>query len=386
MASSTLIEIPNRLRQGLRNRCRAIRASIGDQGLSERSRKRRVTLAEVASRAGVSPSTVSRTLNQRGEISASTRAAVLEAASALNFRPSRLARSLRTQRTHTIGFVVPDVSSPFYAHALKGAQRELERSGFQVMLMESDQEVAGEIAAIETLMTHQVDGLLLSTAGLSTERFTEILGDDGPPCAFFDGVLHGAGASSVVLDNLGGIELLVDHLHRHGHERIALLGGSQAETSSVERLEGFRAATSARQLPIDPAYERLCRWTLDSAHAETLELLSLPEPPTAIVAASAELALGCLGACRERGVAIPGDIALVSYDDPYFGALLEPPLTAAAYRAGEIGERAAQLLLEAIEAPDTPPRELRIPVTLVRRRSCGCDSTTHPEPRRGPWS
>src|SRR4051794_40572168 len=99
-----------------------------------RARKRRVTLAEVADRAGVSPSTVSRTLNQRGEIADSTRAAVMEAALELNFQPSRLARSLRMQRTDTIGFVVPDVSSPFYAHALKGAQRVLGSSGLRVML------------------------------------------------------------------------------------------------------------------------------------------------------------------------------------------------------------------------------------------------------------
>jgi DNA-binding LacI/PurR family transcriptional regulator len=349
-----------------------------------RARKRRVTLAEVADRAGVSPSTVSRTLNQRGEIADATRAAVMEAAIELNFQPSRLARSLRTQRTDTIGFVVPDVSSPFYAHALKGAQRVLGSSGLRVMLMESDQEVRDEIAAIETLLSHQVDGLLLSTAGLTTEAFDELLGDDGPPCAFFDGILEGAGASSVELDNAAGIEMLVEHLQaHHGHERIALLVGLDAETSSIERRAGFRAAMAARGLAIDPAHERRCRWSRESAHAETLELLSLPVLPTAIVAGSAELALGCLSACRERGVGIPDDIALVSFDDPYFGALLEPPLTAAAYRAGEIGERAAELLLEAIENPDTPPRRLRIPVELVRRRSCGCEPDPRPRQQSG---
>lgn len=350
--------------------------------MPQRARKRRVTLAEVASRAGVSPSTVSRTLNQRGELAEATRAAVLEAAQALNFQPSRLARSLRTQRTDTIGFVVPDVSSPFYGLALKGAQRELERSGFRVMLMESDQAVAGEIAAIETLLSHQVDGLLMSTAGLSTDRFNEILGEDGLPCAFFDGVLHGAGASCVVLDNRGGIEMLVDHLCDHGHERIALLVGLQNETSSVERLQAFRETMAARGLRIAPGYERLCRWSLAGGRAQALELLALPQPPTAIVAASAELALGCLAACRELAVPIPEGVALVSFDDPYFGALLEPSLTAAAYAATEIGERAARLLLDAIETPDTPPSEERIPVTLIRRRSCGCDETPQ-APTRG---
>jgi LacI family transcriptional regulator len=341
-------------------------------------RKRRVTLAEVASLAGVSPSTASRTLNDRGEFAESTRAAVLAAATELNFQPSRLARSLRTQRTHTVGFVVPDVSSPFYAHALKGAQRELERSGFRVMLMESDQDVASEMAAIETLLSHQVDGLLLSTAGIGAADYDALVGDDGPPCAFVDSVLEGVGASSVVLDNAAGIEMLIDHLREHRHARIALLVGPAVETSSLERLAGFRATAAARGLHVDESYLRICPWTVESGHAETLALLDLPTPPTAVVAASAELALGCLAACRSRGVAIPTDLALVSFDDPYFGALLEPPLTAVDYDTLEIGERAAALLLELIENPDVEPRQVRIPVTFVRRRSCGCD-----HPNRG---
>jgi LacI family transcriptional regulator len=340
-------------------------------------RKRRVTLAEVASLAGVSPSTVSRTLNDRGEFSETTRAAVIAAAAELNFQPSRLARSLRTQRTHTVGFVVPDVSSPFYAHALKGAQRELERSGFRVMLMESDQDLASEIEAIETLLSHQVDGLLLSTAGIGAADYDALVGEDGPPCAFVDSVLEGVGASSVVLDNAAGIEMLIDHLREeHGHERIALLVGPAIETSSVERLQGFRATSEARGLPVDESYLRICPWTVESGHAETLALLDLGTPPTAVVAASAELALGCLAACRARGVTIPVDLALVSFDDPYFGALLEPPLTAVAYDTLEIGERAASLLLELIHDPDATPHQLRIPVTFVRRRSCGCEHPT----------
>ena len=132
-----------------------------------------VTLADVARRAGVSASTASRALNGRGELSEQTRAAVAEAAKALQFEPSQLARSLRTSTTHTVGFVVPDVSSPFYAAALKGAQAGLEQAGYRVMLMDSGQERDGELAALRTLLNHQVDGLLLST-----DRLEEIVGWD----------------------------------------------------------------------------------------------------------------------------------------------------------------------------------------------------------------
>jgi LacI family transcriptional regulator len=335
-------------------------------------RKRAATLADVAEVAGVSASTASRALNGRGELAEATRAAVLEAAAALDFRPSALARSLRTRTTFTVGFVVPDVASPFYAAALKGAQGALEEAGYRVMLMDSEQTELGEVAALRTLLDHQVDGLLVATTGLSAKAFHAVAGDDETPCVFFDSVVRRAGVGSVALDNEPGMGLLVDHLAEHGHERIAVLAGPTAETSGIERLRAFRKFARRRGLGVGAAYERLCRWTVESARAATDELLDLPEPPTAIVASSAELALGCLTACRARELRLPDDLALAGFDDPYFGDLLEPPLTAIDYDPREVGRVAAALLVEAMRDPDAPYREVTIPVRLVCRRSCGC--------------
>ena len=130
----------------------------------------------MAASAGVSASTASRALNGRGELSAATRAAVQEAAERLGFQPSPLARSLRTRQTYTVGFVVPDVASPFYAASLKGAQSVLETAGYRVMLMDSELSVDGEVAALRTLVNHQVDGLLVATAGVAAEDFEELVG------------------------------------------------------------------------------------------------------------------------------------------------------------------------------------------------------------------
>jgi LacI family transcriptional regulator len=339
---------------------------------ARRSSARDATLADVAHYAGVSSSTASRALNGRGEFSPQTRAAVLEAAEALNFQPSVLARSLRTRTTHTVGFVVPDVASPFYAAALKGAQCALEDAGYRVMLMNSGQEVAGEVAALQTLISHQVDGLLLSTTGISADRFEETVGRRGTPCVFFDSLLDGAGAGGVRIDNTRGIDLLVDHLVWHGHREIALLAGSLEETSGRERLDAYHAAMIRHGLTVGPDRVRVCRWSQDAGRVESRGLLGSEDRPTAIVASSVELAVGCLAACRERGLSLPSDIAVVSFDDPYFGSLLEPSLTAAGYDAGEVGSAAAGLLVEAMR-DGAARRELSIPVTLVRRRSCGCE-------------
>jgi LacI family transcriptional regulator len=332
-------------------------------------RRRSATLADVAASAGVSASTASRALNGRGELSPSTRAAVQEAAERLGFQPSPLARSLRTRQTYTVGFVVPDVASPFYAASLKGAQSVLEAAGYRVMLMDSELSVEGEVAALRTLVNHQVDGLLVATAGVGVEEFEELVGSAGTPCVFLDSVVDGAGAGSVTLENHAGIGLLVEHLRdEHGHTRIALLAGSQQETSGVERLNAFVAA-------MDPAPEliRVCPWTVGAGADATRELLALDPRPTAIVASSAELGLGCLAACRELGVKLPDELALATFDDPYFGALLEPSLTAVGYEPAEVGRSAAALLVDAMQDEDAERREVRVPVQLVRRRSCGCE-------------
>jgi DNA-binding LacI/PurR family transcriptional regulator len=340
------------------------------------TRKRRTaTLADVAASAGVSASTASRALNGRGELSEATRAAVIETAARLGFQPSPLARSLRTRQTYTVGVVVPDVASPFYAASLKGAQGVLEAAGYRVMLMDSEQSVESEVGALRTLLNHQADGLLVATAGVEVSTFADVVDASGTPCVFFDSVLDGAGSGSVTLENAAGIDELVAHLRGHGHERIALIAGSQQETSGRERLDAFVAAVRQAGGDTSPELVRAGPWTQTAGAEATRELLELDPPPTAVLASSAELALGCLSACRELGVSLPEELALVSFDDPYFGALLEPSLTAVGYDPTEVGRAAAALLVDAMQDEDAERREVQVPVTLVRRRSCGCEET-----------
>jgi len=331
-----------------------------------------VTLADVAEYAGVSASTASRALNGRGELSERTRTAVIQAARALNFEPSQLARSLRTNTTYTVGFLVPDVSSPFYATALKGAQTSLEQAGYRVLLMDSEQSAEGEVAALRTFLAHRVDGLLVATVGIERDRFDSLVGRRGIPCVFFDSCLDDAGDGSVLLDNAAGIGLLVDHLVEHGHCEIGLLCGSLSETSGTERLAAFEDAMRRHRLPLRAEHVAGDRWAQATGRTAMSELLAAPDRPTAVVATSVELALGALEACRERGVAVPDDIAVVTFDDAYFADLLDPPLTAVAYDPAEVGRRAATLLVEAMTADEHAPVDVRIPVALVTRRSCGC--------------
>jgi LacI family transcriptional regulator len=358
-------------RNRLRNRFPSLASSELPEAPATSAPRRKTTLADVAEQAGVSTSTASRALNGHGGLAPATRAAVKEAAAKLNFQPSALARSLRTQQTLTVGFVVPDVSSPFYAAALKGAQGKLERAGYRVMLMDASLDVDRELAALETLLSHQVDGLLVASTGMPRSLFDGLVGNAAIPTIFFDGVVEGAGKGSVTLDNEGGIALLVDHLVEHGHDDIALLAGSQRESAGAARLQAFHAAMAAHGMSPADRHVKICAWEIADGRRAGLELLADPEPATAVIASSAELALGFMSAAARRGIRVPDDVALVSFDDPYFGDLLEPSLTAVAYDPRQVGATAADLLVESMRS-ETMLCEVRIPVTLVRRRSCGC--------------
>jgi len=359
-------------RNRLRNRFSSPASSeSGESPASAPAPRRKSTLADVAEQAGVSTSTASRALNGHGGLAPATRAAVEDAAARLNFQPSALARSLRTQRTFTVGFVVPDVSSPFYAATLQGAQGTLERAGYRVMLMDANQDVDRELAAVETLLSHQVDGLLISSAGLPRDVFEGTLEDRPTPTVFFDGVIEGAGDGAVTLDDERGIVLLVEHLVEHGHERIGLLAGSQRESAGAARFRAFLSATAVHGLKPEKRDVKLCSWAIEDGRRAGAELLAEETPVTAVIASSAELALGFMSAASARGARIPDDVALVAFDDPYFGDLLEPPLTAVAYDPRSVGAIAAELLVAGMRS-QPERRELRIPVKLVRRRSCGC--------------
>ncbi len=336
---------------------------------------RRPTLADVAAAAGVSRATASRALGDSPNVSAPTRERVWAAAQRLSFEPNFLARSLRRGSTMAVGVVLPDVAAAFYASALSAAQETLEAAGYHVLVVNTERAAARERAAVRSLRAHRVDGLIVATYG----GYEDI----GVPAVFFDDVPASLGAGAIALANEQGITLLVDHLvQAHRHRRIAYVGPppgiAEGATPLVfagrERLDGFRAAMGRAGLALPPEYVRVTEVTRASARAVASELLALDEPPTAIVAASDALAIGVLQAARDRGRRVPGEVAVVSFDEPTYADLLDPPVTSLDRHDRELGRRAAEALLRALAgAPGDGRAELvRVPLELLVRRSCGC--------------
>lgn len=329
---------------------------------------RHATLADVAAAARVSLSTASRALREGGPVSEETRRRVRTAARRLGYEPNRLARSLRTRASFFAGVIVPDIGIGFYARTLKGAQDALERAGYQVLVMNTERQADREAEALRTLVAHRVQGILLATSGG--------LDHDLPvPVVCFDNLVRGNVAGNVARANREGVALLVDHLVDHRHERIAYLGAPPRLTSGIERLEGFRAAMAAAGRAVPPEYVEVGDdlWSVDSATDATRRLLAQRPRPTGLVAASDTLAVGAIQAARDAGLRLPDDLAVVSFDDPFFADLIDPPITALARNEHKMGELAASLLIHTIEAGRAgPPAELRLSMELIVRRSCGC--------------
>jgi LacI family transcriptional regulator len=330
--------------------------------------ERHPTLADVARVAQVATSTASRALQENPRISETTKLRVRAAARGLGYRPNRIAQSLRTNSANFVGIVVPDIGIPFYSRVVKGAQDVVERAGHQVLMMNTERESDREAAALRTLLEHRVSGILLATSGGSAPA-------PRIPTVYFDNIVAGRGVANVARANAAGVALLVEHLAGHGHGRIAYIGGPATFTSGLERLEGFHAAVARFGLDDRSGYVQLADavWSPQSGAAAMGRLIALADPPTAVVTSGDTLALGAMSACRAAGLRMPDDVALASFDDPTFGDLLDPPVTALARNEAELGRLAASLLLHALESGSSgPPTEVRLPVELVVRRSCGC--------------
>jgi DNA-binding LacI/PurR family transcriptional regulator len=343
---------------------------------------RRPTLADVAAAAGVSRATASRALSDSPNVNAETRERVWAAAQRLAFEPNHLARSLRTRSSRLVGMLLPDIAVASYASALKGAQGVLEQAGYQVMVMNTERRPEREAAALRTLYARNVDGVLVATSGGFVEN--------GAPVVFFDHVLAGQGLGFTAADNHGGVTTLVRHLvETHGHGRIAYLGapleaapgGPRLQHGSAsERMEAFRFAMGTLRLPVVPEYLAAGdhAWSDASGGSAARALMELEQPPSAIVAASDTLALGALRELRRLGLDVPGDVALVSFDDPLDGDLLDPPITALGRHYRELGELAAGMLLDALRGGGEQQggAEIRVPLELIVRVSCGCRATS----------
>ncbi len=341
-------------------------------GAKKSENKDRVTIRDVASLAGVSPATASKALNGAPHVSAKARKRVLGAAGKLEFRPNGIARSLKRRRTGTLGLVTDDLDGVFTMPMMLGVEEAASEGGFGVFLCNSHGETERERAHLEALTDKQAEGVVLMNGYRVRERGRPALPLGSVPTVYLYQYTQEVAVPSVVPDDLGGAQLGASHLLRLGRRRVGFINGPPHYEATHLRLKGYRRALEAGGLPYDPALVRVAGdWYEDNGYPLARELMALPQSPDAIFCAADGLAVGALDALHELGLNVPGDVALVGFDDRYFAAHQRPPLTTVALPFREMGRLAGELLLAWIHGRVPEPTVHRVPCRLVERRSSG---------------
>jgi LacI family transcriptional regulator len=304
----------------------------------------RVTIADVAREAGVSAQTVSRALNNKGEISAETRERVLATVERLGYRPNTLARGLVTQKTSTLGLVVPDIANPFFSEVTRGAEDAAHQAGYSLFLCNAMEDPAREVEALRTLEAQRVDGIILCSSRLSEQEFGAMMARL-PAVVLVNRAASGNDLRSVCIDDEAGARCATQHLLHTEHRSIAFLAGPQASYSGLRRARGYQDALSEAGVPIDPELSVTCTPHLEGGYNAARQLLSRRPGTDAILCYNDLVAVGALQACAAMGRRVPEDVAVVGCDDILLAGLVTPPLTTLRSDKRALGAEAVRLLL-----------------------------------------
>ena len=359
--------------------------------MSERPPKK-VTITEVARRAGVSTATAGRVLGGYGYASHDIREKVRAAAQALGYRPNLLARSLITGRSQTIGIVAGDVESPFYASILRGIADVARSKGFGVVVTNSDEIFQREREAVQLLVEKQVDGLIVTPSDLTSGAYLKDVIASGCPVVQIDRVVRGLDADSVTVDSVEAARTCVGQLISAGHRRIGLI--AELESSEIGDLRSFVDLASYSASPtvsLYPSWQRLLgylqahreaglaieielvrrvgAYSAAAAKEETIDLLAGGRAPTALFTADGLMSAGAMDAISQLGIEIPRALSLACFDDLDWMRFLPPGITAIEQPLNQMGRTAARLVLARIQGVGGPAQHLVLPAQLVPRHS-----------------
>jgi LacI family transcriptional regulator len=345
------------------------------------------TIHEVAKLSGVSVSTVSRVFNGYTDVSERTRQKVLASARKLDYSPSAAARTLVMQRSQLIGVVLftgherPDLQHPFFLEVLVGLKHSLGDQGYDLLLFSSERpgSSVGRHSYARQARHHRVDGIVALAVEDTDDSEIRKLVEANTPVVGVDLVVAGSRATYVASDNLGGARLAVEHLHSLGHTRIAHIVGLAHTKPAADRLLGYRAEVHALGLEQRPEYEVQGDFYTESGEEAMRALLALPEPPTAVFAASDLMAVGAVKAVEDAGLRCPDDVAVVGFDDVQLAELVSPALTTIRQDKRGLGAAAARSLVQMIDDPAAVPPVWTLPIELVVRESSGAPAAREKE-------
>lgn len=343
------------------------------------------TAQDVAEEAGVSIATVSRVFNDSDRVRDGTRRRVLDAAHALGYVPNQAARSLKMQQTNTIGVVIPDMQSEFFAEVIRGIDRTARKQGYHLLLA-SSHDAEDEIRTVMNTIRGRVDGLVVLWPHEDASFLNGSMAS--APVVLLNAFDEDASVPVLRIDNRAGAFEAVAHLADHGHERIATFTGPPENVDARERLLGYRDAVRKRGLVADGELEITGDFCRETGEDLVADLMALTPCPTALFAANDFMAIGALRSLRRAGLCVPDDMALIGFDDIPTARYVTPPLATMRVPMHDLGRRAMLRMLALLR--DEPPEELpqgsggatverastglteTLATTLITRASCGC--------------
>lgn len=326
----------------------------------------------VARLAGVSSATVSRVVNNDPNVSGETAKKVNEVIHKYGYVQNAMARNLRMANTKTIGYLVPDIRNPFFPQVLGGIESVCWKRGYDIIFENTDEKLDKEKGAINTLMRYRVDGVIADFVDPNSEDIRKVE-KMGIPLVLIDRKKTiGEKTDCVVIDNIGGMEQMVKYLIDLGHTKIAMIYGSKEITPGIERLQGFNKAMREAGIVVNEDYVLNGMFSEDGGYECTYRLMKMNEPPTAIITANNVMTMGAFKALADNSIKIPADVSLAGFDDFPLAAYLTPSLTVVNRPTWEMGQTAAEILLERIENKDAdhPKKEMVLPTNLLIRGSC----------------
>jgi len=334
----------------------------------------RVSIKDIAKAAGVSHSTVSRALSDSPLVKAETKARIQRLAQEMGYSPDAIARSLVTQRTHTVGVVVTTITDPFVAEVVQGIEDTAQENDYSVILASSASEPERELAAVEMLRTKRVDSVIVTSSRVGA-LYLEHLERFGVPVVLVNNHNEQGGryTFSVSVDNQHGGHLATSHLIQQGHRHIGYVSGPADHSDDAERLAGYRQALDEAGIAFDPALVVPGDGCLDGGGRALRTLTRLAEPPTAVFCYNDTTAIGLMSAARKMGLSVPEHLAVVGFDDIPLAVHIYPSLTTIAQPQRDMGRQAMDMALALMASDDavTSFSDIVVRGELVVRESSG---------------
>jgi DNA-binding LacI/PurR family transcriptional regulator len=335
-------------------------------------------MKQIADMAGVSLGTVSHVLNDSARVREPLRRRVLEAVEALGYQPSQLARGLRRDKTNMFGMVIPDVTNPFFPAVVRGAEDVAFSNGYRLVLCNTDNDHAKELAHLNELRTYLPSGLIVIPSTFSdltaqAEQYRRA----GTAVVCIDRLPKRWNGDSVTVANEQGAYSAIRHLVQIGHRRLAAITGPLHLTNARQRIAGFRRALIESKLTIAPEYIQETNFDRAGGYTKARLILKLLPRPTAIFAGNDMIALGVIQAIRELGLHCPGDVSVMGFDDLDFAELISPSLSSVYQSGYQLGASAARILLDRLGGDNGRPKHLVLETQLKIRESVA------PPPRTG---